>query len=407
MGKILAKSSAILRAVVMGGFLTLFSAQAQGWLQTSAPSNYWSSVACSGDGNFIVAVITNYVGSIVPSIYISTNGGVNWFATNSTPRAAWTSIASSKNGERLVLASTYGSIFLSTNFGNSVTVCTSAPQNMYWGSVASSADGTKLLAAGMDGYGSNGRIYNTTNGGATAWHTNAIPNYFWTGVCISSNGEVMAAVNTNGYVFVCTNSAATWYSNFFSIVLPRGSVACSADGSKMMLCAYGVPIYISTNYGVNWNQTATPPAQWTRIVCSYNGQRIIALANEGIISSSIDGGLNWNFISNPYQHWVGAAVSADASKLVAISANSVAGNRYFLYGYVYTYATPASPALSIVTSSGNAFVTWPWPSTDFVLQQSSNPFSPNWIALTNVPSIVNQVILPATNNANFYRLAAP
>jgi hypothetical protein len=42
------------------------------WRQTTAPSNYWSSVACSTDGTKLVAA------SFYDLIYISPDAGVTW-----------------------------------------------------------------------------------------------------------------------------------------------------------------------------------------------------------------------------------------------------------------------------------------------------------------------------------------
>jgi len=75
-------------------------------------------------------------------IYTSTNFGVSW-----TPRDSqrlWSSVASSADGKRLIAADLDGFIYTSTDSGASWT-----PRftNLNWRAVASSADGTKLVAA--------------------------------------------------------------------------------------------------------------------------------------------------------------------------------------------------------------------------------------------------------------------
>jgi hypothetical protein len=90
-------------------------------------------------------------------IYISTNSGSGWTAT-SAPRTYWFCVASSADGTNLVAAiAANGGIYVSTNAGNTWTRQTNAP-NSYWWSVASSSDGTKLVAVDGD----EGGIYTGT-----------------------------------------------------------------------------------------------------------------------------------------------------------------------------------------------------------------------------------------------------
>src|SRR5437870_2232076 len=73
---------------------------AQDWTSTSAPSNHWTSIACSADGaKLLAAGLGPAYGS--GAIYTSTNSGVTW-ASNSAPLAAWQAAASSADGVKLV-----------------------------------------------------------------------------------------------------------------------------------------------------------------------------------------------------------------------------------------------------------------------------------------------------------------
>src|SRR5439155_25629546 len=69
------------------------------WTQTSAPSNYWSSVASSADATKLVAVSIGNSGSI----YTSPGSGATWRQT-SAPSNWWLSVASSADGSKLVAA---------------------------------------------------------------------------------------------------------------------------------------------------------------------------------------------------------------------------------------------------------------------------------------------------------------
>jgi hypothetical protein len=80
-------------------------------------------------------------------IYTSTNSGDNWAATTA-PTNQWTAVASSADGTQLIAAdSGYGDglIYTSSNSG-SAWLPASGPVE-YWTSVASSGDGSRLAAS--------------------------------------------------------------------------------------------------------------------------------------------------------------------------------------------------------------------------------------------------------------------
>jgi hypothetical protein len=130
-----------------------------------------------------------------------------------------------------------------------------------------------------------------------------------------------------------------------------------------------------------------------------------------VIYTSTNSGSSWQPSGAPDQFWQVIASSADGNKLIAAGGPTTVDDGY-LFGYngsVYIYTAPSTnaPALSIVAGGGNASVSWPWPSTGFVLQENTNLATTNWVTVPNTPAVVNQVIAPATNANNFYRLANP
>ena len=123
---------------------------AQTWTQTSAPSNEWNSVALS-------AVCTKLVAVAYGGICTSTNAGVTW-ASNSLPDyGAGPSVASSTEGNKLVVVNNGGQIFTSTDSGT--TWASNSLPGQVLQAVASSADGTRLVTvAYLDGGFSPRRI---------------------------------------------------------------------------------------------------------------------------------------------------------------------------------------------------------------------------------------------------------
>jgi hypothetical protein len=90
-----------------------------------------------------------------------------------------------------------GPIYTSSDSGTTWTR-TSAPIDG-WSSLASSADGTKLLAAVGRGY-LTGLVYFSSDSGAT-WTPSSAPRDKWNSVAMSSDGTKCVAVVLNGGIY--------------------------------------------------------------------------------------------------------------------------------------------------------------------------------------------------------------
>jgi len=83
---------------------------------------------------------------------------------------------------------------------------TSAPSDLGWESVASSADGSKLVATGYD----PPQIFTSTNSGFT-WTSNSPPitgepGTSWSSVASSADGCKLVGVAVDGEIYISTNS---------------------------------------------------------------------------------------------------------------------------------------------------------------------------------------------------------
>ena len=147
----------------------------------------------SADGNKLV-VADGEQGSVAGLVYTSTNSGVTLTPT-SAPTNYWSSVASSADGRELVAASIrsidpshlYGCVYTSTNFGMAWT--SNSVPDAQWSGVASSADGTKLAAISVEPHG---MIYTSTNSGTT-WVSNNVPDDYWMGIASSADGNRLLA----------------------------------------------------------------------------------------------------------------------------------------------------------------------------------------------------------------------
>ena len=98
--------------------------------------------------------------------------------------------------------------------------------------------------------------------------------------------------------------------------------------------------------------------------------------------------------------WQAVASSADGNRLVAVAWN----------GGIWTSQTPPAPQLNLKPTGANYDLSWTVPSTNFVLQQSSD--LTGWSDVANPPvlnltNLQNEVVLSPAGSRGFYRLKTP
>jgi hypothetical protein len=263
--------------------------------------------------------------------------------------------------------------------------------------IASSASGTKLVAMHQNyaAY-SHDQIWYSTNA-ATTWAQAGVPDSLWNSVASSADGSKLVAVGT--WIFTSSNSGATWVSNN----VPKEqwqAVAASADASRLAAAADHGGILISTNSGTNWTWTSAPMTNWWAIASSADGSRLTAAVYGGGIYISTNWGMNWNKTDAPNANWQAVACSADGSRLAAV----VYG------GGIYSASSIPAPVLSIARPGHDFLVSWVKPSRNFVIQQTLDLL--NWGTLTNAigfnyTNLENEVTIAPSNSRGFYRLVAP
>ena len=240
----------------------------------------------------------------------------------SAPATNWTSIASSADGTRLVAGNGTG-IWISTNSGNSWTQ-TTAPASS-WVSVASSADGSQLAAVASRAFA--GPLVLSTNAGLT-WLTNNIGNQVWASIVSSGDGKTLVATVKNGPIYCSADSGVTWSQGMVSnstggatFTAPWQSLAASADGKFFVVINAFTSggIFASTNSGVTWTAINFDGQMWRAIASSANGRRLVAECVGGAIYFSINSGAIWTSLYVPNQNSGSHVVaSADGTKLVAL-----------------------------------------------------------------------------------------
>jgi photosystem II stability/assembly factor-like uncharacterized protein len=254
--------------------------------------------------------------------------GQNW--KTSGPSAFWSAVASSASGTKIVAASNGGKIFTTTNSG--ATWSTNATLQI-WSSVASSADGTRLVATVGNSTSQSGAIYTSTDSGAT-WASQASGSGTrqWVSVASSADGSRLVAVVYSGYIYTSVNYGTNWTARASDITRLWTAVASSADGKKLVAAVTGGTIYTSTNYGTNWtSQTGSGSRTWSALASSSDGSRLVAAVGNGQSGSiyiSADSGATWTANSTISGQWSSVASSSDGSHLAAVYNVTSAGNIY-------------------------------------------------------------------------------
>jgi hypothetical protein len=375
---------------LFGFFAGVAATDGQNFIQTSAPTTSWNSMACSADGRVFIAA----GGGVV---YLSTNWGGTWAPTSAAP--PWVYV--SADGATL-LTLNRSVLSVSTNAG-----ATWATNSAPFGAMAISCDAIKLVAT--DGT----YVYTSANQGVT-WQGTSAPaasnlpypdNQSWTSVASSADGtklEAVLGVREGCIIYGSTDSGKSWSQQYVAgAEVGNPLIIASADGSRLYLTDQ--QFFYSVNSGTNWNVNySTGFYENEAVACSADGSKLMLISAPLFQSStSTDGGATWIPANLPYSgsSQYSLAVSEDGNTL------AVADN-----GYIYIARTVA-PLLSVkwTPRSPALALSWTVPSTKMVLQQSPNLTGTNWLAVTNVPvlnlsNLQIQVALQIPGGSRFYRL---
>jgi hypothetical protein len=248
-----------------------------------APNVDWSKIACSRDGQYVLAGTQSTTRNNGGYVYISANGGSTWSAV---------SLASVFQHIYGVAMSGDGRHMFATTSENTIRYSPNSGMNWYTangpsGSIGSinnpinircSASGQIVACTTTDGflvsrdYGAN---FSNSNGSTTADSTLKL-----TGCCMSSNGEFILKCYYSGKIGYSKNFGRTWDSENVSLTgaPDLNCIACSDTGGY---AATG-PLAPSRTYNLTYNPTDT-----------FSNNSIELWCNDGYLSylqSSVKGG---------------------------------------------------------------------------------------------------------------------
>jgi hypothetical protein len=214
-------------------------------------------------------------------------------------------VASSADGNQLVATTGYlelyppydyvGYIYRSTNSGVTWTKTSATTTDEEFSAIASSADGSHLVAATFGSLPNTGPLYTSSDSGATWTMGSVLAAGFaqvWRFVASSADGSRLVVMDTLGRTYVSGDAGASW-ALVNAPALPWTALALSADGSTLM-AAFDGGIYVSQL------QTSSLPA----LTFTRSGSSVIIswptnATGFGLQQSSALGSPNWVGVTDP------------------------------------------------------------------------------------------------------------
>ena len=230
-------------------------------LPVSAP---WNAVAIDKSGTTIAAAedpgklwISNAFGvakSWTTSQQASNSTTTTTISSQVPVSAPYTSVIVSRDGQRISASSFRGTIYSSADAGKTWVAQRGAPAAALWQGLASSSDGTTLLAADQ----SPGSLWISKDAGATfaavAQTSGAPVSAMWRHVASTDDGKTLAAVVEGGGVWRSSDAGASWKQ--LGGGLPAAAnwhyVTMSAGGSVMAAVSNGGKVWVSYDAGASW-----------------------------------------------------------------------------------------------------------------------------------------------------------
>jgi len=200
----------------------------------------------------------------------------------------------------------------------------------YYGSIEMSADGRILCTLSVETPPIISTNYGIRWAAPIADEGSASRNLG--GLAVSADGSrIFVALAGGGippeeiyflHILTSTNQGTNWQGTGFPILSSpstNNSIACSADGMKVIASLGQSAILYSTNGGANCYTSSVSPANWNSFACSATGSRMVAAADGGSLYFSEDFGANWTPANLPAQAWTSVCISPDGKSIGATS----------------------------------------------------------------------------------------
>lgn len=305
-------SGTVTQAVRDTGYLLLNAFQTTVTLPTTASLLMGDIVRISGAGSGGWKAALNAGQSALGNF--ASYRGFFWLLASVPGTGNWSSLAASADGTVMWAAgnisSGNGGIYFSADSGKTWSQINNLSGS--WNAVACSSDGTKVFAAS-----SNGFIQKSTDGGKN-WTALSGASGIWRSIACSADASKMIAAKSSGFVYVLSGTTLV------QTTLATGSwtaTAAASDGTHLA-AAKGNVVYVSSDGGANWGY-ATVGTTVTSLAASADGLKLVAALLNGSISTSINFGTNWTTSGSTSRAWNCLAASSDCTRILAGVSNGL------------------------------------------------------------------------------------
>jgi hypothetical protein len=342
------QTTTILSTLTIGPTFTITNGTNTGTISTSS---YYQ--ADNADTTRVVALqhhdMSAAVTALEPLDY--TQFGLNWSIVNQLPLGInYGTVAMSATGQYQTVGGNIGTIYYSSNYGQTWTPVTLAGNIT---SIAISASGQYQIICA---FGTNGIYYSSTYG--QTWATsNAPTGNNWYQVCNSASGQYASACPYNNtFIYYSSNYGQTWTAsnqtgNFYGI-------ACSASGQYHVagVGTGGGGIYYSSTYGRTWNvSNITTTAGYVQYAAmSATGQYASLVTSGSSIWITSDYGRTWAQAGGGITSYNFRGIAISASGQYQMAAGFTYGVYYSTnYGQTWTAGFPSTGYFYNVAMSQN------------------------------------------------------
>ena len=198
------------------------------------------------------------------------------------------------------------------------------PDRATWCAMAASADFKHMYAGACN----NGRIFASHNSGKNWIATNSMKSKYWTQIATDESGKIVAAASSmgTGGLYISNDYGWNWNATFPISALSSSykwweGVAMDVTGQYMTAALRSIGMFYSRDYGVTWNPATTlnrnyqlQNINWRTIKMSKDGKHQVATTYfEGVVVSH-DFGATWNRTHQITNHWLKGVSMDDTGK---------------------------------------------------------------------------------------------
>ncbi len=235
----------------------------------------------------------------------------NWDEISPIDVGTLSSISISSDGQKILISSKNGKVYLSENFGQTWNEKQTIGD---WVATAMNSNGSTMLLA------KNGSsIYLSTDSGST-WSTPSITNTInsnWAAIGVAKQVNTIIALEKSGQVYKYNG---THFNNVTNETKDWRDLTITGLHNLIFAVAYNDKIYKSTNSGDTFENITNESKNWYTISMSFDGSKIIAGENPGRLWYSNNTGINWYELKpagDVNMNWETTSISEDGNKILA------------------------------------------------------------------------------------------